>query len=329
MIFDFCSDEQKTDIFLKPLQDQRVKEGRDKKARFEGVFCKSNCKAKWFKNKQELFMGKKFKMTSTGDLHVLEINDPKLDDDGKYVCQCLEVKSEALLTVDAPDPVYKFTKKLMKDMNSYTGRETILECQTNSAKAPIKWYKGEDRLETGQKYFIEEDGQKKYLRIQNSDPEDSGNYSCRIINTEEITTCAVTITDQMFKFMRVLRSIRVNETNEICLECEIDESYAPVTWYKDGVELKPGDKIVKLEVDGRKRRLVIKKSKVDDEGKYLCKTRGDETDSEVLVERKYYKQTNYALVNCRLYLNRYSCQSIQEKVNRSNSVGKRNGNVRG
>lgn len=273
-------------MFLKPLQDQRVKEGRDKKARFEAVFCKSNCKAKWFKNKQELFMGKKFKMTSTGDLHVLEINDPKLEDDGKYVCQCLEVKTEALLTVDAPDPVYKFTKKLFKDLNGFTGRETILECACNSAKAPVKWYRGEDRLEIGQKYFIEEDGQKKFLRIQNSDPEDSGKYSCRIINTDEITTCDVTITDQMFKFIRVLRSIRVNELNEIVLECEIDETYAPVTWYKDGVEIKPGDKRVKLEVDGRKRRLIIKKSKVDDEGKYLCKTRGDETESEVLVERK-------------------------------------------
>lgn len=255
-------------------------------------------------------MGKKFKMTSTGDLHVLEINDPKMDDDGKYTCQCLETKSEALLTVDAPDPVYKFTKKLMKDMNSHTGRETVLECACNSAKAPVKWYRGDDRLESNNKYFIEEDGQKRYLRIQNSDPEDSGVYSARIINTEEITTCEVTITDQMFKFMRVLRSIRVNELNEICLECEIDEVYAPVTWYKDGVELKPGDKRIKLEVDGRKRRLVIKKSKVDDEGKYECKTRGDETDCEVLVERKYFKQTNHVCSNFRWYLKLHSCQSI-------------------
>lgn len=232
-------------------------------------------------------MGKKYKMTSQGDLHVLEINDPKMDDDGRYVCQCLDIKSEALLTVEPADPVYKFIKKLPKEMVSYTTRETVLECSCNSPKAPVKWYKGDQKLENSKKYLIEEDQHgKKYLRIQDSEISDSDTYTCRI-NQEEFTAVALQVTEQSFKFMRVLKSMRVNENDPITLECEIDEWDAPVQWFKDGVEVVPDGKKVELVAEGRKRRLIIKKSKISDEGKYLCKTRGDETDCEVLVERKY------------------------------------------
>ena len=281
--------QQKADSFIKPLQGQKVKEGRDKKVRFECVFSKNNVKAKWFKNKQELFVGKKFKMTSQGDLHVLEITDPKTDDEGKYVCQCLDVKTEAYLEVEPADPIYKFVKKLGKDSKGYTTRETVLECQTNSPKAQVKWYKNDELITAGRKYYIEEDkSAKKYLRIQDSDFSDSGTYTCKI-SGEEFTTTNLTITDQMFKFMRVLRSIRVNEHDPVNLECELDDWEGQVTWYKDGVEIKPDDKHYEITSEGRKRRLCIKKSKIDDEGKFLCKVRGDETDCEVLVERKSFK----------------------------------------
>lgn len=233
-----------------------------------------------------MFMGKKFKMTSQGDLHTLEITDPRVDDEAKYVCQCLDVKSEALLEVEPADPVYKFTKKLEKESKGYTEHETVLECVTNSGKAPVKWYKGDEPLHNCKKYLIEDDQYgKKFLRIQDCQLEDSDTYTCKI-NQEEFTATKLKITEQSFKFMRVLKSIRVNENDPITLECELDEWEALVTWYKDGEEIV-ADKKRELVAEGRKRRLIIKKSKVADEGKYLCKTRGDETDCEVLVEREY------------------------------------------
>lgn len=262
-----------------------MKEGKDKKVRLECVFSKNNVKAKWFKNKQELFVGKKYKMTSQGDLHVLEITDPKTEDESKYVCQCLEVKTEGYLEVEPPDPVYKFTKKLAKDSKGFTGKETILECCCNSPKAPVKWYKGEELISSSsKKYLIEEDKNgRKFLKIQDSTFDDSGVYTCKI-NQEEFTTTNLTITDQVFKFMRVLKSIRVNENDPVTLECELDEWDAIVTWYKDGEEIKPGHEQYELTVEGRKRRLFIKKSKLTDEGKYKCVARGDDTECEVLVE---------------------------------------------
>lgn len=232
-------------------------------------------------------MGKKFKMTSTGDLHVLEINEPRTEDESKYICQCLEIKSECMLTVQAPDPVYKFTKKLEKETKGYTTRETVLEVTCNSAKAPVNWYKGDDKLHNCKKHLIEEDQYgKKFLRIQDGVLEDTDTYTCKIAtNLEEFTSTKLSVTEQSFKFMRVLKSMRINENDPLTLECELDEWDAPTTWFFNGVEVK-ADKKTELIQEGRKRRLIIKKSKVADEGKYLCQTKGDETECEILVERK-------------------------------------------
>lgn len=40
--------EQKQDTFMRPLLDQRAKEGKDKKVVFDAGFTKPNCKCKWF-----------------------------------------------------------------------------------------------------------------------------------------------------------------------------------------------------------------------------------------------------------------------------------------
>ncbi|RWS15516.1 twitchin-like isoform X8, partial [Dinothrombium tinctorium] len=274
---------KKPEVFTKPLQHIKCKEGRDKKVRFECVFSRIGIKAKWYKNKQELFQGKKYHMQSQADTHILEIINPTVDDEAKYVCKCLETTTDGFLEVEPPDPVYKFVKKLPPQSRGWVDRECVLECTCNSPKAPVKWYRGDKKLDESDKYIIEQDSfGKKFLRIRNCTLADSDEYFCKISN-EEFTKTKLTIAEQAFKFMRVLRSLRVNENDTITLECELDDPDAPVTWYKDGQEVKP-DKKVEIIAEGRKRKLVIKKCKLSDEGKYLCKTKGDETDCEVLVE---------------------------------------------
>lgn len=269
------------------MQNQKCKEGRDKVVRFECAFNRIGVKGKWYKNRQEIFFGKKYVMTDQGDTHILEIRNPNTDDEAKYMCKCLDTTTEAFLQVEPPDPRYKFVKRLPTNSNGFIDRECILECACNSSKAQVQWYKNGKKIENSEKFIIEQDALgKKFLRIQNCNLNDAGSYTCKI-NDEEYTATKLTIQEEAFKFMRILRSMRVNEKDTIVLECEMDQPEAPVTWYFNGKQIEKGqDKRFNIITDGRKRKLVIKNCKLSDEGKYLAKTKGDETESEVLVERK-------------------------------------------
>ena len=233
-------------------------------------------------------MGKKFHMTSTGDLHVLEIHEPRVDDAGQYKCQCLETSCSAMLEVDRPDPVYKFIRPLQKKYEQFTGRELVLECTASHYKAPVRWYKGDNRIEASDKYFIEQDTMgKKILRIQTCTLNDSADYSCRIVQTtpEEVTKTQVVCTDKQYVFVKPLKSMRMTENDTITLECEVDDSFAKVEWFKDGKPLQVIAKKLDIISDNRKRKVIIKKAKVTDEGEYTCTTNADKTFSEIIVER--------------------------------------------
>ncbi|XP_022252541.1 twitchin-like, partial [Limulus polyphemus] len=276
-------DAKKADTFIKPLINIQVKEGKDKQAQFEAVFCKSGVKAKWFKGKQELFLGKKYHMSSTGDLHVLEVMNPVEDDRGKYTIQCLDTSCSALLEVEEAEPVYTFVKKLPSKVEEHIMKEVVLECTTSSHKARVKWFKESQRIESSDKFLIESDLLGRHtLKIQNTTTEDSGEYTCQI-NSEERTSTKVNITEPKFTFTKLLNSVKATEKDTVMLECEVDELEAQVTWFKGETEIKK-DKRIDITVEGHKRCLTIKGAKVVDKGEYICKTNADKTTGELIVE---------------------------------------------
>lgn len=144
--------------------------------------------------------------------------------------------------ITAPDPVYKFTKNLPKKADVYTLKEMVLECTCNSSKAQVQWYKNDLKINASERFQIEQDSHgKKILRVFNLNLEDGGEYSCKIVHTTEKTQCKVSVTEQKFQFMKMLKSIIIPEKEPVTLECEVDEWEAPVQWFKDGKEIK-GDK---------------------------------------------------------------------------------------
>lgn len=136
--------------------------------------------------------------------------------------------------------MFKFTKNLPKKADVHTLRELVLECSCNSAKAQVQWYKDDLKINASERFQMEQDTfGKKILRVFNLMLEDTGEYSCKIVHTAEKTQCKVSVTEKQYQFMKMLKSLRIIEKEPVTLECEVDEHEAPVTWYKDGKELKP------------------------------------------------------------------------------------------
>ncbi|XP_025833492.1 twitchin isoform X4 [Agrilus planipennis] len=277
--------EKKQETFLKPLIDQFAKEGRDKKVVFEAGFSKPNCKPKWLFRKDELFPGSKYKIKNEGDLYQLIINNPKVEDTGKYTIEIGGVSCTGFLTVEEPDPSYAFTKQLKKSYSGYTKHEVTMECQVNNSLAIVGWYKDKTKLEESDKYSISKDlSGNCRLVIHDCVFEDAGEYSCKLEKQTERTQTTVKIVEYPYKFVKVLKHQQVVEKEDIVLACELDDASGDVKWFKGDQEIKPKeDKRFKITKDGRKRKLVIKDAKITDAGMYSCVTNADKTEAEIVV----------------------------------------------
>jgi len=84
---------------MSDLEDVKCDEGTVK-VRFFCEFCKPNAQVKWFKNKLEVFNGKKYHFENDDVDYALIINNVKLEDGGKYTLECNGAKSSAWLYVE-------------------------------------------------------------------------------------------------------------------------------------------------------------------------------------------------------------------------------------
>lgn len=143
---------------------------------------------------QELFMGVKYKFRNDGETYQLTVLNPKLGDSGPYMIDIGGVQSSALLTVDVPDPTYSFVQPLQKKYTGYTKHELILECKVSDSIAIVSWYKGEKKLVSDNKFFIDKDlAGVCTLQIKSCDLDDTGDFRCQLERQPEKTVTSVKV----------------------------------------------------------------------------------------------------------------------------------------
>lgn len=233
---------------------------------------------------QELFLGNKYKIKVENETYTLIINNPRMEDMGRYTCEISGIKSEAFLTVEEADPTFTFIRPLNKRHDGYVNREIEMECTVNSARAMVSWYKGETLLKDGDDYDIAKDmtGVCR-LTIKKPKKDDTGKYTCKIDKQEERTETQLNVVEWPFRFVKQLLGIQATEKDYVCMECELDEPDGDVEWFRDGEPIK-ADKRVQIVKDGRKRKLIFKEVKIADAGKIVCKSNVDETEGELVVQ---------------------------------------------
>ncbi|KAH9502720.1 hypothetical protein Btru_069595 [Bulinus truncatus] len=139
---------EEPDKFNMEMEDIKCLEGVAS-VTFVAEFCKPDAKVKWFKNKLEIFHGHKYHFESDHDDYKLTINNVKLEDGGKYTCQCNDISTSAWLYVEAKEPEYYFTQKLPETYKVKRKKTGMLEVFVSDPRARVKWYKGDDVIEVG------------------------------------------------------------------------------------------------------------------------------------------------------------------------------------
>lgn len=139
-------------------------------------------------------MGVKYKFRNDADIYQLTILNPKLEDSANYTIDIGGVTSTAQLTVEAPDPSYRFIKPLNKKYDGFTKHELILECKVSDPIAIVSWYKGDKKLSSDSRCVIDKDlAGVCTLQIKSCQLDDTGDYRCQLERQPDKTETKVKV----------------------------------------------------------------------------------------------------------------------------------------
>ncbi|XP_011315208.1 uncharacterized protein [Fopius arisanus] len=212
---------------------------------------------KWFKDGEELKPGDVYQLTGTNSL-------------GSYCCiakNCMgEAKSTAELTIEDIEnqlneeerlqlakeftQVPKF-KKGLKSCEAKIDEAFTFAVQidvTLSADPSVSWYRNDELISGDVKYkLVKETLGNFHLEIKNLELVDESQWKCLAENDfgHSVTSCFLKlIIPKHFRKPKYLENLKavLSEDGTVSLECKVIGVPQPaLTWYKDGIELKPGD----------------------------------------------------------------------------------------
>ncbi|XP_026670518.1 titin homolog [Ceratina calcarata] len=209
---------------------------------------------RWFKDGQELKPGDVYQLTGTNSL-------------GSYCCiarNCMgEAKSTAELTIEdiqnqlneeermqllSTDQPPMFVKGL-RSCEARINEDFRFTVQVSISPEPsLAWYRDDMPVEENDKYqTAKENLGTCHLDVRKLEFVDQGEWKCVASNDngQSVTSCFLKlIIPKHYKKPKFLESLRaiLSEEGAVNLECKVIGVPQPVLkWYKDGVELKPGD----------------------------------------------------------------------------------------
>ncbi|KAL3121108.1 hypothetical protein niasHT_005368 [Heterodera trifolii] len=251
---------------------------------------------KWYKGEQLITPGlnPRYRLENLPDgTQRLIITNAKMGDMDDYRCEATnkygDVWSDVTLTVQEPEPEEEpsspYFVKGLQEVRVTEGEQADLECVVKGWPTPeVKWYKDDDEIRPEDVNFrsIQSPDGTCHLTLPAARITDAGVFRCsatnpsgtahteaplRVLLEEEAPIPAEVAPE----FLQGLKPVQATEGDEVMFECKVSGVPQPqVKWYKDDVPLGPAD-AVKFEAlpDGT-QRLIIPKSRMDDQGNYCC-----------------------------------------------------------
>ncbi|XP_069838691.1 obscurin-like protein 1 isoform X2 [Dendropsophus ebraccatus] len=249
---------------------------------------RENALVHWYKDGEELEKSDNLVIEEEGCHRRLIILSARTQDSGEFVCDAGD--DSIFYNVFVKDPPVKITN--MSDTKELLSGERLeLSCDVSRENAEVYWYKDDEELQESEKVTLEAYGCHRRLIILSVQPSDSGEFVCDAIDDSAVFT--VTVTDPPVKIINTDDDMehKCLSGEPLVLSCEVSRENAHVRWYRDGVEVEESENI-RVESDGRQRRLVIPCAVPEDSGEFVCDTGDDSVFYTVTVTEPPVKILN-------------------------------------
>ena len=265
-------------VFLLGIQDLTITEGETACLRCI-LSGKPMPTCTWFKSQSKLSETENIKMIQNGNEFSLIFSKIELTDNGKYKVTASNKKGEksSTATIFVSKKIVPPAFIKLPESISVKENDQLLLCAEviGTPKPYIVWkFNGVD-LKDKQGFSIEEIFGQSTVKKANSDPEDSGVYSCIVFNeggevfAEAVVDVIANTSTPVFK--KELQDIEIKVGEDIILSVTVHGIPTPnVKFYKDKCLLQNIDGIY-ISQDGEDWTVIIEEAEVDDKGTFECK----------------------------------------------------------
>ncbi|VVC89475.1 unnamed protein product [Leptidea sinapis] len=208
-----------------------------------------------------------------------------------------------LKEVEKPLPALKKVEKKQEtflkplvDQNAKEGKDkkVVFEAIFSKPNSKPKWLFRKDELFPGSKYKMTNEQDSYKLIIMNPKVEDTGKITIEIGGVTCSAFLQVDEPDPTYTFTKHLKKTLTGFTrHEVLLECAVSNSLAIVSWWKGEEKLEDNDDIsISKDLSGG-CKLIIKKAKMEDAGKYSCRIekQTEKTECDLKIVEYEYKFT--------------------------------------
>lgn len=234
---------------------------------------------RWYHNGKELTGMDHRVVVEEGKVHKLIIKDTNVRDAGAY--KCTIKKQQTTSTVDVLERVPEFVKTL-EDYEIKELETAVLEVEITSVTADVKWLKdGEPIVEQPESVEFVKDGKVRKLLLKSTSIHDEGEYTC--VLGDEACTAELVVIELPPQIIKKLDDVTVAKGEKACFEIELTKGDALVRWFKGKKELTFSDR-VQLTIDGKRQRLKIEDTIIEDMANYSCKVGDQLSTAKLIVE---------------------------------------------
>ncbi|XP_011496107.1 PREDICTED: titin-like [Ceratosolen solmsi marchali] len=220
----------------------------------------------WWHNDKEISGMDHREVIEEGKIHKLVIKRVTQGDEGNYKCIVKNQTTFCNVKVNATKP--EFVKKL-QDFEVIERNSAILEVEITSQTADVSWFKdGIELFPSSEKLEFIKEGTVRKLLIRSSSIQDEGEYTCFL--SDQKCTAEVTVVELPPEIITKMQNVTIVKGEKAIFEIELTKGDALVQWFKDDQELKFSEHI-QLSIDGKRQKLKIYNSELDDEGIYSCR----------------------------------------------------------
>ncbi|KAL7874925.1 hypothetical protein SRHO_G00058950 [Serrasalmus rhombeus] len=268
----------------KDSYQREVKVSASQKATLNCEVSDMKTEVKWYKDGKQLRSSRTVHLEAKGKSRQLVLDSVEKKDAGEYTCEAGNEKLAFRILVTESQVAFINKDSYQREVKVSASQKATLSCEVSDIKTEVKWYKDGKQLSSSRTVHTEAKGKSRQLVLDSVEKKDAGEYICEAGNEKLVFKIQVADVSAKFQKKSVTKeAIVVQETEKIILTSEVTSENANVSWFRDGVQLKDGNRY-EMKKDGLSCVLIVKSSEAKDSGTYICQVDNDNMEFKVNVK---------------------------------------------